>query len=162
MIVTELLIEDERWASTDMHGLAKQIYDVLAASIPLKGDHEISVLACNDARIADLNADFRGKPVPTNVLSWPTVNLAADKDGDRPYIEGAPTELGDIAISFETCRSEAESSGINFEDHCSHLLLHGALHLLGYDHERDHDATLMESTESGILAKVGIKDPYKL
>jgi probable rRNA maturation factor len=71
-----------------------------------------------------------------------------------------PTELGDIAIAFETCEEEAAAHGKTMHDHVTHLLVHGILHLLGYDHIRDPDAELMEATEVRILAKLGLDDPY--
>ncbi|MFT5744462.1 MAG: putative rRNA maturation factor [Paracoccaceae bacterium] len=71
-------------------------------------------------------------------------------------------ELGDIAIAFDTCKREAADAGRTMADHCSHLIVHGTLHLLGYDHERDADATLMEGLEIQILGKLGIADPYKI
>lgn len=117
-----------------------------------------AVLACDDARIAELNTEFRGKPVPTNVLSWPAEVLvppalpAADPSGE--------IELGDIAIAFETCQSEADQQGKPLKDHACHLLVHGVLHLLGYDHERDEDATIMEALEVEILGKLGVSNPY--
>lgn len=128
------------------------------------GRCEIDLLACNDARIADLNAEFRGKPVPTNVLSWPATELRARRDGDepappKPDFTGAIV-LGDIAIAWDTCAREAEMAGKPLADHVAHLLVHGILHLLGYDHERDADATLMQACEVEILGKMGVGDPY--
>ena len=81
-------------------------------------------------------------------------------DGDRPAPPEGDPELGDIAIAFETCEREAESGGLSLENHTLHLLVHGTLHLLGYDHEREADADLMESTETAILCKLGVPDPY--
>jgi len=120
---------------------------------------EIALLACDDARIAELNGDFRAKPTPTNVLSWPSEERSPDVPGTHPE---APDdiELGDIAIAFETCTREAETQNKPFEAHVSHLLVHGTLHLLGYDHINDADAVLMEQLEREILGKMGIPDPY--
>ena len=126
---------------------------------------EVSLLACDDARISVLNADFRGKPSATNVLSWPADDLAAESDGGTPErpeagLEGMPEELGDIAIAFETCTREAQEQGKAFSEHVTHLLVHGCLHLLGYDHIREQDAALMEGLEVEILATLGLADPY--
>ena len=126
---------------------------------------EISILGCDDARIAALNADFRDKPLPTNVLSWPADDLAADIDGQQPHppapdFSGA-IELGDIAIAFETCQREAAVAQKTLEDHVTHLIVHGTLHLLGYDHIRDLDATLMQGIEIEILGNMGLDDPYR-
>ncbi|HHB80585.1 MAG TPA: rRNA maturation RNase YbeY, partial [Aliiroseovarius sp.] len=123
---------------------------------------EISVLACGDARIAVLNRDFRDKPVATNVLSWPSVERGATQDGDLPEALDAADdpEIGDIAISLQTCLREAEEMNKPVEHHVLHLVVHAILHLLGYDHERDKDAALMEHTETEILASLGVPDPY--
>lgn len=120
---------------------------------------EIAVLGCDDERISVLNAEFRGKPAPTNVLSWPAEDLSAETAGQRPADPTFP-ELGDIAISFDTCTQEAIDAGKAFNDHVTHLVIHGILHLLGYDHIRDPDATLMEETERRILGTLCIDDPY--
>lgn len=107
---------------------------------------EVVVLFADDAKLRDLNARFRGKDRPTNVLSF----------GDP----GNP--LGGIALAFETVLGEAKGQGKSFVNHSKHLILHGFLHLLGYDHERARDARLMEGFEIAILADMGIPDPYKL
>ena len=111
------------------------------------------------ARIADLNRDFRDKPAPTNVLSWPSEDRSAAMPGDTP---AQPTvrELGDIAISYETCAHEARAADTPFDAHVTHLLIHGMLHLLGYDHITDKDAELMERLEVAILESLGHPDPY--
>jgi probable rRNA maturation factor len=125
---------------------------------------EVTLLACDDARIADLNAEFRGKAAPTNVLSWPAQPLAPPHEGQAPPPPGpgydGMIELGDIALSHDTCHAEAARSGTPFEDHLTHLIVHGVLHLLGYDHETDGDAALMERIEVEILGNLGIDDPY--
>lgn len=127
-------------------------------------DCDISVLACDDARIAALNESFRDKPTATNVLSWPSEDLGAATEGGRPEMPTpdftGSVELGDIAISHETCAREAAELGRTFEDHVTHLIVHGTLHLLGYDHIRDLDAVLMQGIETEILGKLGINDPY--
>ena len=126
---------------------------------------EISLLACGDARIADLNRDFRGKPVPTNVLSWPAFDLAPDTPGGRPAppprAPGIPLQgVGDVAIAHQTTRREAEAQAIPLKDHAIHLILHGCLHLLGFDHETGEDAETMEGIETRALARIGVADPY--
>lgn len=158
----DVLIEDRRWAEVNLENLALRAAEAVFAKLGLTdGDWEVSLLACNDTRIADLNADFRGKPSPTNVLSWPSEERGAEVDGGAPDApEGPDPELGDVAIAFETCKREAEDLGKDMPDHVMHLLVHGILHLLGYDHIRDQDATLMETLETQILADMGIADPY--
>ncbi len=157
----DCMVEDKRWG--DIDALALAATDAALERLGIEpSTFEISVLACNDARIAVLNEDFRGKPQPTNVLSWPSDERAAAIDGEMPVPPrlGPDTELGDIAIAYETCAREAEDAGKSMRDHTIHLLVHGTLHLLGFDHVRDRDATLMEGLETEILGKLGICDPY--
>lgn len=168
MTLVDCLTEDPRWDAAGLEPLAEAAARAALAHLGLGGDDwTISLLACDDARIAVLNAEFRGKPLPTNVLSWPAEDLAPDEPGatpDRPdpadAFPGEPLELGDIAIAYDTCLREAQSGGLALADHATHLIVHATLHLLGYDHERDEDATLMESLETAILADMGIADPY--
>lgn len=159
----ECLIEDERWTTVDLPVLARTAADAALTRVGLDPSTcDISLLACDDARIAQLNSEFRGKPAPTNVLSWPVADLAAKNDGQPPGPDpDGVIELGDIAIAFETCAKEAEAAGKTLHDHATHLIVHGVLHLLGYDHVRDQDATLMEGLESEILGILGLDDPYR-
>jgi probable rRNA maturation factor len=125
---------------------------------------EVTLLACDDTRISVLNADFRSKPMPTNVLSWPAQPLTPLAEGQAPPppqqgFDGM-IELGDIALSFDTCTREATESGKPVEAHLTHLIVHGTLHLLGYDHVTDGDAALMEKIEVEILGNLGLDDPY--
>lgn len=164
--LVDTMIEDARWEALGLPVLANRAARGALAERGLSGaGFEISLLGCDDARIATLNADFRGKPQPTNVLSWPSEERLATEDGGDPDpVEPGdtemPEELGDIAIAFETCTREAADQGKPVEDHVTHLLVHGVLHLLGFDHVREQDAALMESTEARILAKMGIPNPY--
>ncbi|PWE29079.1 rRNA maturation RNase YbeY [Pararhodobacter marinus] len=162
----ELVTEDERWGPLDLAALAPR---VCAETLAHLGHDpalvEISLLACDDARIRTLNAQFRAKDKPTNVLSWPTWDLSPDTPGGAPEAPetGTPDDpemLGDIALAFETCTREAREQGKSAADHATHLIVHSTLHLLGYDHETEEDAALMEKTEVEILAKLGIRDPY--
>jgi len=165
--LVDTLIEDARWAAFGLEDLAETTARATLLAVGLPGEgFEISLLGCDDRRIADLNADFRGKPQPTNVLSWPSDERGAGTEGaqprrPRPGSEGMPEELGDIAIAFETCEREAADQGKPLRDHVTHLLVHGTLHLLGYDHVRDGDAALMEATEIRILADMGLANPYE-
>lgn len=161
-MTVDCMIEDKRWASVNLEALAEAAASATFSHLGIK-DAEVSLLACNDARIADLNADFRGKPTPTNVLSWPSDERGADRDGDKPLpVDPHDPEIGDIAIAYETCAQEAETAGKTIKDHTTHLIVHGILHLLGYDHDRDLDATLMEGLESAILGNMGLADPYRV
>ena len=159
------MIEDRRWAEIDLEALAQTATDAALARLGLEPSiFEISLLACNDTRIATLNADFRGKPQPTNVLSWPAEERGATVDGEMPQAPkiGPDAALGDIAIAYDTCAREAADAGKPLTEHTIHLLVHGTLHLLGFDHERDRDATLMEGLETEILGKLGLRDPYRV
>lgn len=162
-MTVDVVIEDARWEAQGLEALSARASDAALAHLGLDpGVWQIAVLGCDDARIAALNADFRGKPVPTNVLSWPSDERGAAGPGEvpeRPSPGGDP-ELGDIAIAFETTAREAEERGLALADHTAHLVVHAVLHLLGYDHEDDRDAALMERLEVEILASLGVADPY--
>lgn len=157
------MIEDARWHGAGLEALAERAAGETLAYLGLDPHiWEIGLLACDDSRIMALNADFRGKPVATNVLSWPEEDLAPETAGAPPRspVPGLEPALGDIAIAWETCAREADEAGRPLADHATHLIVHAVLHLLGYDHIRDPDATLMETTEIAILGKLGVSDPY--
>ncbi len=157
-MLVETLIEDERWRQAGLEGLAGRACGAVLARFGLPVElSEISLLGCDDARIAALNAQFRGKAAPTNVLSWPGQEGLSPADWQP---KGAPVELGDIAIAWETCAREAREQGKAFDDHVVHLLVHATLHLLGFDHIEDREAAEMEALEVEILGKLGISDPY--
>ncbi|WP_422026775.1 rRNA maturation RNase YbeY [Roseovarius sp.] len=159
----DILYEDDRWEAAGLGPLAERAAEATLLHLGLSPEEwEVSLLACDDARIAVLNADFRDKPTPTNVLSWPSEERAPDDPGAVPDLPepGLDPELGDIAIAYDTCAREAEAAGKPMADHVTHLIVHALLHLLGYDHVRDQDATLMEATEVAILGKLGLPDPY--
>lgn len=159
-MTVETIIEDDRWQTADLAALA----DAAARSALIHLGHDpaafdIALLACDDARIAELNAQFRGKAKPTNVLSWPTEDLSPDTEGGEP-LPPEDEELGDIALAYDTCRREADEAGKPFDAHLRHLVVHAVLHLLGYDHETDADAVRMETLEVEILGKIGDPSPY--
>lgn len=154
----DIVIEDDRWLDAELLALSNRAADAVADWMELP-DLQIVVLGCDDARISGLNAEFRGKPTPTNVLSWPSSEFLDHAPGQRPELPPSP-ELGDVAIAYETCVREAEAQGKGFDNHVTHLLVHAILHLAGYDHIDDSDAETMENAEREILKNLGIPDPY--
>ena len=151
-MTVDIVLEDARWAPH----LDRLAPGAVAATLRDAGldaqAHEVAILGCDDARIAALNADFRGKPAPTDVLSWPASDLAP---GDPPE-----AEMGDVAIAYDTVARAAADQGKPFDDHVAHLLVHATLHLLGHDHLTDAEAEAMETAERRILAGLGVPDPY--
>jgi probable rRNA maturation factor len=165
--LVDTIIEDPRWDALNLSALADRAASavMLALGLPEQG-FTLCLMGCDDAHIAGLNADFRGKPQPTNVLSWPSEDRAPDHHGDVPDLPepgGAddPESLGDIAISFETCMKEAAHQQKSPQDHVTHLVVHGILHLFGYDHTTDADALVMETLETRVLETLGIANPYE-
>ncbi|WP_224824806.1 rRNA maturation RNase YbeY [Cognatishimia sp. MH4019] len=163
--LVETLIEDARWKDVGLAALAEVAARNTLVHRSLNPDHfAISLMGCDDARIMTLNNDFREKPKPTNVLSWPSEDRAAATPGTHPNPPHIgpmpPEELGDIAIAYETCLAEAEAASKQISAHVTHLIVHATLHLLGYDHISDADAALMEGLEVEILASMGQPDPY--
>ncbi|WP_299968152.1 rRNA maturation RNase YbeY [uncultured Roseobacter sp.] len=163
----EIAIDAPQWETLPLEDLCVRAAAATLDWLGLNGaPASISVLACDDTRIAALNGDFRDKPTPTNVLSWPAEDLAPEAPGGRPLPPGPDPEgvlaLGDIAIAYETCAREAAEMGKPLADHVTHLVVHGILHLLGYDHIDDADAAVMEQLEIEILGKMGLNDPYRI
>ncbi len=158
--LVDLVIEDERWAALDLEALAERAARAALEIAGITSEYEICVMACDDARIAELNAEFREKPTATNVLSWPAFELSPEVEGGQPMPPPQAESLGDIAVAYETCAREAAEKTITMQAHVTHLIVHGCLHLLGYDHETDKDATVMEKLEVKALASMGVDDPY--
>ncbi|MEM1345884.1 MAG: rRNA maturation RNase YbeY [Pseudomonadota bacterium] len=159
--LVEVIAEEPGWATAlpDLPALAET-----AAGLALTAEARdptrwtLALLACSDARIATLNAEFRSRARPTNVLSWPSFTVLP-RDDSLPTLER--THLGDLAIALETVAFEADQAGISLKHHAIHLILHGCLHLLGYDHANEAEAVRMERTEARLLAGLGIADPYQ-
>lgn len=154
-------IEDEAWV-TALPGIedlcrTMALATLQAAEGALDGPPvEISIMLTSDPAVQELNRDWRGQDKPTNVLSF-----AAEDEEDRPVVTGAPLLLGDVVMAFGTCQREAVDQGKTLSHHAAHLVVHGVLHLLGWDHEEDEDeAEEMERLETAILAGFGIADPY--
>lgn len=135
----------------DLENLTKEcVCQSLAVSgAVLAPECEISVTFCNDAAIQQLNAEWRGKDQPTNVLSFPT-----------PGAIGRKPLLGDVIVAFETVAKEAEQQGKLLRAHTAHMIAHGFLHLIGYDHETAAEAERMEALERKIAMALGFPDPY--
>jgi probable rRNA maturation factor len=162
----DILFEDEGWDEARTEALAAAACRAALAELRLDPDRfAVSLLAAGDDRIAGLNAEFRGKPAPTNVLSWPAEDRAAETPGAMPDLPDPapgdpPEELGDIALALGVITREAAAAGKPFDHHLTHLIVHGLLHLLGFDHIDDADAALMEGIETRVLARMGVPDPY--
>lgn len=146
----DLRTADPRWESLgDLDELAAHVLGFASARMQACG--EVAILLTDDAEMQDLNRQWRGKDKPTDVLSFPS---------DQPEIPGQPQYLGDIAVGYDTALRDAGAMNRPFEAHVSHLLVHGFLHLLGYDHIETEDAKVMEPLEADILAGLGWPDPY--
>ncbi|WP_158916426.1 rRNA maturation RNase YbeY [Caulobacter sp. S45] len=148
----EVEVEDEAWtqALPDAETLVRRAVEAALAfevEAPTVSDETIAVLLADDEAVRELNARFRDKDQPTNVLSFPAA-------------ESAHPHLGDIALAYGVCAREAEAQGKPLSHHLSHLAVHGTLHLLGYDHQADAEAEAMEAMERAILQTLDISDPY--
>ena len=119
---------------------------------------ELSVRLTDDAEVRALNSQWRGKDKPTNVLSFP---LAEPEELQAGGSDGPELMLGDIVLAHGICSAEAADKAIPIEQHAAHLIVHGTLHLLGYDHHDDDSAADMEARETQALARLGIADPYE-
>jgi probable rRNA maturation factor len=155
--MTEVLTVAECWqndadAETTIHRAIEAAAEIVDADV---GEAELAVMLTDDAGIRTLNGNWRGIDKPTNVLSFPALQPAGPSGPDD-----APRMLGDIAIAYETTRKEADHERKPFDHHLSHLAVHGFLHLIGYDHENDAEAEIMEALEVKILAQLGIPNPY--
>jgi probable rRNA maturation factor len=157
----QLGVEAGNWPSEpDLQAFSRRVLEGAAAYLaehtgqPFPEDPiELSLVFTDDADIRGINAEWRGQDKPTNVLSFPAFPLAPG---------GSPGPmLGDIIVAEETLRREALDQAIAFDDHLSHLLVHGFLHLFGYDHMTDEEATVMEGLEIRILAELGLENPYR-
>jgi probable rRNA maturation factor len=152
----DILIESDAWHDLpEAEDIARQAIAAAAAGADADlRNTVVSVLFCDDAAIAALNGRWRGLEKPTNVLSFPAQPL----HGGGMIQETAP--LGDIVVAYETLVREAGESGKTASAHLAHLVVHGFLHLAGYDHETDGEAEEMEGLEREILAQIGVADPY--
>jgi probable rRNA maturation factor len=141
----EIEVEADAWTGALAEAETVVSRAAQAALGTVEGD--VVVLLTDDEAVRDLNARFRDKDKPTNVLSFPAP-------------ESAAPHLGDVVLAYGVCAAEAEAQGKTLSDHLSHLVVHGVLHLLGRDHEDDAEAEEMEAEEREILAGLGVADPY--
>jgi probable rRNA maturation factor len=143
----DVVVEEPKWRKVPGFPakLKRAVTLALARGSKKKSLPPLTLLLTKDARLHELNALFRGKEKPTNVLSFPA--------GEAGY-------LGDVAIAYGVAVAEAKAEGKKLADHAVHLAVHGTLHLLGYDHEWPKDARIMEGLEVEILAQLGIANPY--
>ena len=166
MMIEIALDADEEWdSSRSWDKLARKAAEAAIAEsqYPELGESEraveISVTLTDDEHVRELNSHWRGKDKPTNVLSFP---MADELDLTRANVDGRELLLGDIILARGVCTAEAAEKGVKFEDHATHLLVHGTLHLLGYDHHDDAEAADMEAREVRALNRLGIADPYEV
>ena len=152
----EIQVDDLRWADQfpGLESHAKDVFTkVIQAASPDISAYQACLVFSNDKTIQSLNETYRNQKQPTNVLAFPA---------DCSTVIDLPVKLlGDIIIAFETVDFEAQAQNKSFQDHTTHLIVHGALHLLGYDHIETREAEKMESFEIKILANMGIKNPYE-
>jgi probable rRNA maturation factor len=153
----EVLVVADCWqaepdAETVIHRALAAAAGFVGAEV---GNTELAVMLTDDAGIRTLNRNWRGIDKATNVLSFPALQPSGPRGA-----HDAPRMLGDIAIAYETTRREADDEQKPFDHHLGHLAVHGFLHLIGYDHEKDVDAETMEEIERQILSQLGIPDPY--
>ncbi len=153
-----VIVRDERWRTVSgvedvCCEAARAAYDAVESEYDTQA--EASIVLADDTFVAELNREYRDRDGPTNVLSF-----AAMDDEDVAMQPDMPVMLGDIIVAQQTTAGEADNMGIALESHLRHLVVHGMLHLLGYDHETDDDAAVMEPMETSILATLGVADPY--
>ncbi len=165
---TDIVFKDKRWRILPLDEIARVSFSAVENDIlDDEDDFEISILATNDFELIELNKKFRNHTKSTNILSWPEYNYKRVEPGGTPertpkrlkFFE-SPRFLGNIAISFDQCSIEADERNINFSHHITHLLIHGCLHLIGFDHENELDAARMENVEKRLLLELGIENPY--
>jgi probable rRNA maturation factor len=148
-----ILIDDSRWKPLGPEELVLKAYKGVSEVLEVSENNPVfSVTFTNDAQIQHLNKTYRHQDKPTNVLSFPSLEQSLFQEEE---------ELGDIFLAFETIEHEAHNQNKALNDHTLHLIIHGILHLLGYDHEQENEALEMETLEIEILKKLNIDNPYK-
>jgi probable rRNA maturation factor len=165
VIVTEVLIESDWFEGMDWASLAAKAVEATIIMTPYanltNGDPsvEVSIKFTDDEEVRLLNRDYRLKDRPTNVLSFPMI--APDLIGTVTNTDDGEVLLGDIVLAYGTCLREAEERNVTIDAHATHLIVHGTLHLLGYDHMNEGEAEAMEALEQAIMASLGLHNPYE-
>ena len=164
----EVVLRDRGWLPLcrDVETTAREIATTVGAQVEefrrLPGPAEVVVILGGDDFIRALNRDYRGVDAATNVLAFEQDGVEPRRAAAGAETGGAPPiPLGDVVLARETVEREADAQGKRFADHFSHLLVHGLLHLVGYDHQGAADAARMEDVERAVLARLGIGDPYR-
>lgn len=158
----DVTVDDRRWLDLvpEPEPLLGHVIGAVLAAVPApEASVEIGITLADDDRVRALNRDYRGQDRPTNVLSFALQDEAPGHDR-APAVAGAPLLLGDVVLGYETVIAEAAAQGKAPRDHLVHLVVHGVLHLLGYDHRSDAEALDMEGVETHVLAGLGLADPY--
>jgi len=166
-VEVDVRVDDPRWRAIidNAEAVCRTAVDTVCSSLAggMTARSEVSVVLTDDRRIHELNRTFRGIDRATDVLGFPGLSREQLED----HLAGAahepafPALLGDIVVAFETARNDAEKQRTTLAHHLSHLIVHGMLHLLGYDHQTDKEAVAMERLEASLLAALSIADPYK-
>ena len=179
----EIIVDDENWLTISKDFAFAGRAALLALAQPprdhaIKSPHHLAVIMLSDDHsVQGLNKTYRGKDQPTNILSFPASPAPNDQphDGpdddfetgqsggspDEPDGDNEPPHIGDAILAYDTVIAEAKRDGIPLENHISHLIIHGVLHLLGYDHEAKTEAEAMEALEVQLLQQLNIADPYR-
>ena len=154
LVSVEIAVENTLWDGYELENRITRIVNLCAAHERLENHCIVSVVLADNTLVQSLNAQYRGQNKPTDVLSFP----AYDEADDIPEGE----TIGDILLSYEKIKADAENQGKGFEDHLTHLIVHGFLHLLGYDHQSPEEAEEMEQKEITILNELGVQNPYEI
>ncbi len=159
--IIDVTVSEPEWITSylDLEDVAKKAMEntlkmAVLPDVVRARQIEASIVLANDDLAQVLNREYRNKDKPTNVLSF------ANLDSDDPIPKEGPVHIGDIILAFQTIDREAKEQDKFFKDHFVHMVVHGTLHLLGYDHIEEHEATIMETLEIRILEKMNIQNPY--
>ena len=165
-MTVDVVAEDDRWATVvGSVDLAALLAEISRATLDHTGRRwtgravELGIVLADDALVRRLNRDYRGKDRATNVLSFALTEDAGNEEAEAAE-EGPPLMLGEVYLAFETVAADAAEQGKTILDHLRHLVVHGVLHLIGYDHQDEAEARTMERLEAVVLDRFGVTDPY--